>query len=304
MLGARDFTSSHGDLILDTKDGTITLTDPVSGSSSVVLSATDAAKGFTKLPQSNGPLAAVWSFASLNIPSTINVIVAINDDSVPVLAATGKITVDGTISVLGLGGPGGTTNGNGQTRQGLSNMAAGLGGTNGGGGGGGGYETAGKPGMAGGAGAAAGGMAQSIGGELVPLVPGGGGGGGGSLSGMTTGGGLGGNGGGAIALFAQLLDISGQISARGADGGPPTVSGAGGGGGGSGGGILLAADTINFRTGNTLDANGGKGLNGGGDGGNGWINIFATMTPTGFTATPMDAATPIVAAKQITKFPQ
>lgn len=108
------------------------------------------------------------------------------------------------------------------------------------------------------------------------------GGGGGTGSGSAPGG----DGAGAIYIWADDIDIDGNITFRGDKGGVATIRP---GGGGSGGGILLKGDTVDVS--GVLDASGGDGGDGnggcndcGGGGGGGRIKIFYG-TSLGFTGT-------------------
>ena len=131
----------------------------------------------------------------------------------------------------------------------------------------------------------------------------------------------GGKGGGAILIFANQVNVSGQITADGANGNrsmDPINYGKGGAGGGAGGSLLLVSNTANIGN-NLVTAVGGSGgaaYSGGYDGGNGGagririqyfnslsgtanpvasVNQFPTSTPT-LTPTGTSTHTPTVTA--------
>ena len=152
--------------------------------------------------------------------------------------------------------------------------------THGGGGGGGGFGGAGghgahhlgEPGIAG--------PEHGTAGAPYVVGPLGSGAGGGGTS-CADDGEAGGFGGGSIFLSADVIDITGTLTANGTNGVSPTGTG-GGGGGGSGGSIVLVAQavtgsgTLSARGGDGADASGGV-AGGGGGGGGGRIKIVSQV---------------------------
>lgn len=273
-LAAPNLAGMSGTLTLDPGTGEIRLdTTVIVGTSSIGFDT-----GFTKLAQLDGPPLSMWSFADLTIPTGINIVVAANNPTVPVLAATNKLIVGGDIDLAGRGGDAGAP-GQGGGNVFSMTKTGGSAGTGGGGGGGGGYGTMG--GQGGGAGGGAGGGILGDA-DIIPVHSGAGGGGG-----SGTGASAGGAGGGTIVLLARELSIAGKLNCGGQSPVPATGNG-GGGGGGSGGGILLSADTVSFMSGHVLDVSGGVGAAGagtggkGGDGGAGriWIGSLNTIVGT------------------------
>jgi hypothetical protein len=206
--------------------------------------------------QGNGPELCVKTASSI----TINRDIRFSGTRPIVLLATGSISVT-SAGKLDLAEGAGANTGtcmppmqNGQDNT-ASSANAGAGG-----GGGGAFGSAGGGGGAGENGAAGGTGGVAVG---ATYIRGGcrGGNGGRSSSGA---GGSGGNGGGGIYLIAGAsISIAGGINASGG-GGSGGANKAGGGGGGSGGLIGLDAPTVSIS--GTLFANGGGGGEGGGDG--------------------------------------
>ncbi|KXK26045.1 MAG: hypothetical protein TR69_WS6001001338 [candidate division WS6 bacterium OLB20] len=175
------------------------------------------------------------------------------------------------------------------------------------GGGGGGYATAGEKGQmnyqsctTAGYGASGGGTYGDA--ELTVLI-GGSGGGGGGTDGPPPDGGLGlgqngGAGGGALRINANVIDITGTVSARGGNGTdliPVSDEESGAGGGGSGGAIWINAETLENN--GSIIATGGTGgvssVDGthGGDGGDGRIKITTSSLTGSGTVLPAPGAT-------------
>ncbi len=205
----------------------------------------------------------IFSFRSLRIRSGAHVRVV--GSRIPVFAAQGNISVEGTLDVSaapdGTGGPGGYDGGS-QGGRGFG-PGAGSSGLIGplrvqeGGGGGAGFGATGGPG--GPTSTAQGGQAGSPYGnpKLDPIVGGSGGGSGARGDQSIPGGG--GGGGGAIALMSLTgvaVLTEGAVLAQGG-GGFGGGTGDAGGGGGSGGGILIAAPQVQLL--GLLAANGGAG---------------------------------------------
>ena len=195
-----------------------------------------------------------------------------------VLAATGTITIDGTVSVSSGFSAGAGSNHPGCTYPRAPAVSAG----GNGGGAGGTFGTAGGDGAFGGSDGAVGGMASAVVAPDVNDVRGGCRG----QAGAATVPAPGGDGGGAVWIVSEseiLVGARGLVLAAGAGGGggPINVVGGGGGGGGSGGLIGLGAPTV--TVGGTLAANGGAGGGGGGDTGEGSPGNIGTNTLVGST---------------------
>ncbi len=265
-LGARDLSGHTGTLTLNTLSGVITLSDsadPIVG---------PGTPGFSVVPQpSGGPPLAIWNFTDLTIPAGVDV--ALSElVGVPVLAATGTISIDGDVKLSPDGEVGGNPGLNGKMVLGTPASGGGASGA-GAGGGGAGYATAGHTGDGTGAGAAGAAYGTET---LSPLYFGAGGGGGNGPSGS---GGAGGGGGGALALFGReisiggILDVSGELVGHSGKIPTPPMP-AGGGGGGAGGSLLISANTVTLKVGHKLRALGGgfgMGAGGGGNGGAGEV---------------------------------
>lgn len=234
----------------------------------------------------------VFHFTTIHIRSNITVRFTANASNTPVfLAATGNISIEGTIDISGRdyfygtpgpGGGAGGTNGFGyQAGENGQGPGAGYGGplsTNCGyalsclgcNGGGAGHAT---PGAI--ATCDRGGNCPAMGGPsvpraiLLPGVSGGGGSGGGGGNGIYTwevpvAGGQGGGGGGALQLATPgHLSITGRILANGAHAGSAYANGlnffAGTGGGGAGGNVELYAGTLSLGSGALVEVRGGAG---------------------------------------------
>jgi hypothetical protein len=264
-------------VLLDTDSGSITVHDDTGG---VVLSfrlpivGLDPDSGVYFVTQVQGtdlPDLGLFGMRSLTVPAGVTV-VGIGSHGL-VLAASGAIRVEGTLSVAGGGAPwrdgpgaGGGAGGGASPPARGTGLGGGRVGRDGGmpavtstGGGGAGF---------GGAGGAGGAVAALIGGPggavygenvIEPLRGGSGGGAGGATAGNA---GAGGHGGGALEVVsATSIDVTGAITAGGSGGRGGTTAGAlsagPGGGGGSGGAILLEAPVI--RVSGVLAANGGAG---------------------------------------------
>lgn len=220
----------------------------------------------------------IFNFTTIDIPSDATLRFARNAANTPVvLAATGDVTIDGSINISGnhfsgVAGPGGGDGGSAGNGSGAGLPGDGpspgqggpsVGGSNvGNGGGGGGMAT---PGLTAtsrtnsnpGPGGLAIGFAGPIGGS------GGGGGSGATIFGVAVDGGVGGGAGGGL-----LITTPGQITLNGAilaDGGHAgwafsNLFGYGGpGGGGSGGNIMLEADSVTLGASAVISALGGAG---------------------------------------------
>jgi len=210
---------------------------------------------------------AVFSFDSLTVDTGATILwvnrpVALLSASDLVFAGTIRAWgIQGSPNGFGGGGYGGGYRGGDGNRDG---GGYGGGGSSGYGGGGGGYGGDGGGGYSSGGGA-------SYGDLFLVLDAGCGGGGGGGAGG--------GGGGGAMEIGALgSLNVSGEISAYGGQGGYGLDSDAGG--GGSGGGVLLHGNIVDLMTTSRLDAAGGDGGQtlsnedaGGGGGGGGRIAI-------------------------------
>jgi hypothetical protein len=162
------------------------------------------------------------------------------------------------------------------------------------GGGGGGYGTGGEDGFyEGGDDYPPGQGGELYGDSLLTTLPLGSGGGGGHSLFVTPSfpyySGDGGRGGGSIMIFANLIDISnGYLYCNGADGtirGGHFTSGIGG-GGGSGGSVHLAGNVVTAGAGQHIQALGGEGATGAGNGGVGRIRIDYLNSFTGTTNPP------------------
>lgn len=301
MLGDLDLTGVSGVVRCNTETGEMTL----DGTGVPIIDT--GRMGFTRVTQADGPPAAVWSFRDLVIPSTVTLKPSSSSVSVLVLAATGRMSIDGTIAWAGYGGFGGLAGTAGQSRGASVAGGGGAYGTDGSGGGGGGHVVVGVKG----GGVAPGASGAAYGTNDLRIVHfGAGGGGGGNANG-----GLGGNGGGAVALFASELVVRGRIDVSGLTADPGGSGVAGGGGGGSGGSLLLGGGTITLdATGlggaAQLVATGGRGgsagAGGGFAGGDGAAGRIYLATPTlsvaGGTISAMPA--PLVSPNAITTFPR
>jgi len=229
------------------------------------------------------------NFTSMEVPAGVELAFISHASNPPVcILAQSTITIAGTLNVSGengqdggvggssgggKGGPGGFKGGNGELTE-IGRSGAGLGpgyGAGGGAGGvssgdGGSYATLGQRGTTGIRGDLYGQAA------LLPILGGSGGGGGrGTSTGSVAGGG--GGGGGAAKLAAdEKVIVTGEIRARGGNGGH------GGGGGGSGGAVRVISDEISGP--GTINAGAGSGgtgiggiVNPGGVGGLGRIRL-------------------------------
>lgn len=221
----------------------------------------------------------VFNFTTIDVPLGQTLRFARNAGNTPVvLAATGTITIAGTIDVSagnfnGVAGPGGGDGG--AAGNGPQAGADGAGPAPGAGGG---FPASLKPGNAGGGGAmATDGLVASqftntepgAGGAAIgfPGPVGGSGGGGGSgwiFFGVELGGGVGGGGGGGLLITTPgEIVLNGSILANGGHAGWAfaNIGGFGGpGGGGSGGNVMLEADgTITLGTSASVQARGGAG---------------------------------------------
>jgi hypothetical protein len=246
------------------------------------------------------------------------------DGGVVAFYASGIVDVSGTISADGAGWRGGVAsssnadyvfNGQGESEAGdgsfrlsTSGAANGTGGGAGCGqsaGGGGAHVTAGVNGTQQGcyqacpsgtqsrAGAAAG-----AGSALLRF--GGGGGASGSHNGQNRNGAAGGAGGGAIFIVGNTIDVSGIVSANGADGVDgyrASTQPIGGGGGGAGGTIRLVGDNVALGVGGVAAVGGIGGINASqqscspsGVGGNGGDGLVVTVGNTTGSATPAAVA--------------
>ena len=238
--------------------------------------------GVAQANESGKVIAAVFTFASVNIPS--GVAVTVTGSRPLVICSKADITIGASISVSGkdsngnaanAGGPGGS--GGGAAMAAGATLVAGKGA--------GGPETAINHGGGGGGygGAGGNGTGSAIGGAIYGDLPitdlYGGAGGGGARGGSSTG--AGGGGGGAIELSAiGAVNIpGGSILADGGNVGSTTETG----GGGSGGAIIISAGTtVNINSG-TLSAMGGGGntqptyFNGGGGGGR--VAVYGVCSP-------------------------
>lgn len=177
--------------------------------------------------------------------------------------ASGTTTINGTLTVTGIGFMGGAGNfandgyqGEGQVGTGSistnANGNAGGGGRSGyddgGGGGGGANGSDGNNGQSGSGGlnqGAAGQRGLTAGSADLSVAPfGGGGGAGGGRNGWA--GGSGGQGGGLTLINSKSISVNGAVHANGADGASFSTVFGGGGGGGAGGSILLRGQTISL----------------------------------------------------------
>ncbi|PIS04710.1 MAG: hypothetical protein COT81_04980, partial [Candidatus Buchananbacteria bacterium CG10_big_fil_rev_8_21_14_0_10_42_9] len=208
---------------------------------------------------------ATWTtdknFTSLTVQSGHTITV----EPQVVIKVQGDVVIDGTFSAKGQGYRGG------RSRLCCSEAGSGPGGGGGGalinfpaatgGGGGGGYA---EVGQGGGDAIAspAGGGGEIYGNDLLEAIDkGSGGGSGGSVYNIESGGG-GGYGGGIIQLFAQNIDINGEINVDGNDGGDghtATNIYTGGGGGGAGGSIFIKALNVADLGTSLVHADGGQG---------------------------------------------
>jgi hypothetical protein len=233
--------------------------------------------GFAHLSQSSGPAVALWNFRDVTIPAGVILKPSSSSASVPVLAATGTMSIAGTIDWSGYGGLGaGPGAGGGNRASGVSSGGGAAYGTDGSGGGGAGYTA--KGGLGGGiAPGSAGAIYGSTDLHIVHFGSGGGGGGNGS-------GGVGGNGGGALVLLAQSLTLAGKLDVSALDGSPGSGGVAGGGGGGSGGSLLISTNSLLLDSGHQLSAALGKGgqpsTGGGFGGGDGSVGRVFIATPS------------------------
>jgi len=246
--------------------------------------------------QTGGPEIAVFDFTTLNLPAGVTL--TVEGARAGAIAATGDVTIAGTLVVTATGGAGGIAPspvdgtggvpaqgpgaggpGQGPGRMILSNTPSyGLWPLYGPGGGGSGAAGNGLPGsesnrildvdgatwqLAGGAA----GSAYITGGSL-PLRGGSGGGSGGGFRDPDTNtyirGGTGGNGGGALLVdTAGSLAISGNVTADGSVGTPQDYGWGGGGGGGGGGYLAFQVDGILVvEGGGRVSAEGGVGGSG------------------------------------------
>jgi hypothetical protein len=233
------------------------------------VSTDDCTGGSVVAQASAGPDLCVFHYSDITVPA--DAVVTFVGHRIPVLVATGSISLEGTIDVSAKGprpGPG---------ASGLALVVRGASGDSGtgAGAGGGGHLTAGGSG-----GTAAGTSTSEAGGAaggnpaLSPISGGGFGGIGGrpcvNLC-PTPLDSRGGAGGGAIEMVGcQSLTIGAAAMINAGGGGgpggdPPTVDKppGGGDGGGAGGSILLEAPVLNLPSGATLVANGGGGGGGG-----------------------------------------
>jgi RHS repeat-associated protein/uncharacterized repeat protein (TIGR01451 family) len=219
-------------------------------------------KNYTSVTLQNGGWISMPSYSQGGGSLTFHV-----QGTVSVCSGCG-ISADGKGPVGGAGGA--TPNGTGGSGSGNGPGTGGTSGTNnGGGGGGGGHVWGGSAGGGGGLlngnGGAGGGSysAQDLSDSSNLLnVMGSGGAGGGSSAAQA--GGAGGSGGGFIHIYANFIDVQGQISASGANGSPgvgnvANNAGGGGGGGGSAGSVWLSAPTITTRSGGGVFASGSGG---------------------------------------------
>ncbi|MDD2823524.1 MAG: MerR family DNA-binding transcriptional regulator [Candidatus Daviesbacteria bacterium] len=235
------------------------------------------------------------NFTTINIDAgkilTFNGPYAATTYYIPIIKATGNVTITGTINLDGKGYRGGGSS----CVAGVSNNGIGPGSGEGGrfytnnrgGGGGGGY------GGGGGKGAGAGASGEAAGGTTyVTSEPGSGGG-----SGLNSPANYhcanrnnaGGAGGGGIKLSSSgSITVSGSITANGAAANTPPETDIGVGGGGSGGKIWFQAAILDIQAGAVVTVIGGKGAdastgaggNGGGGGGGGVITIEYTSSFT------------------------
>ncbi len=217
----------------------------------------------------------VFNFTTIHVTSALSF--ARNAANTPVvLAATGDVLIDATISVSagnfnGVGGPGGGDGG----ARGVGNEP-GLAGDGLGAGEGGAATASGLGNAGGGAGNATPGLQASQytnsqpgapGGALAfAYPPGGSGGGGGSgavFFGVPLDGGVGGGGGGGIVITTPgSITVNGAILADGGHAGwgfANVFASAGGGGGGSGGAIVLEGGSVTLTAAARLSAQGGAG---------------------------------------------
>ncbi|MEK7525054.1 MAG: hypothetical protein AAB548_01640 [Patescibacteria group bacterium] len=162
--------------------------------------------------------------------------------------------------------------------------------SNGAGGGGGAYGTAGGAGANSSGGNKGGGAGATYGvADLTTkLFPGSGGGGGGNEQNGPSG--NGGNGGGIIAIYADSITVTGQISSNGTNA-TAAYNTAGGGGGGAGGSILLNGKNLILGA-NLTKATGGTGSAGpkGGQGGSGGVGRISVRYKTDGTGTTTPAS--------------
>ena len=227
----------------------------------------------------NGQPVWVWSFADLVIPGTA--VVSFTGSNAGALISQGDLVVNGTISGLTGGWPGGPTAGSDGSGPG-----AGQGGTGEAGGGGAGYGgVGGAGGVGGGSGGGAAGVTYGVTDLSDDLFGGSGGGAGGTDTATVP---EGGGGGGAIELVALgAITINNAVDANGAAGVSSVVLaifGQDGGGGGAGGALLLNAPFTALN--GTVSAVGGNGAHGktvwcgidpgygGGGGGGGRVAVF------------------------------
>lgn len=298
VLGDLDLSKVSGTVHCNTETGEMIVD---AGSVSVVHA---GQAGFAHLSQSGGPPVAVWNFRDVTIPAGVVLKPSSSSVSALVLAATGTMTIAGTIDWSGYGGLGGGPGlGGGNRQSGVPSAGGGAYGTDGSGGGGAGYATSGTAG----GGVAPGSAGMSYGTmDLAVLHFGSGGGGGGNA-----GGGAGGNGGGAVALLGRSIVLSGKIDVSALDGAPGGSGVSGGGGGGSGGSLLVSTDNLLLDTGHQLSAKlghgGAAGAGGGFAGGDGAMGRIYVATPSlAVTGGGPPNSTPqaIVSASTLTAFPR
>jgi hypothetical protein len=285
--------SAAGVLSLNADNGEIRFSP--SGAASMIMFAAGQS-GFRHLTQpSGGPPMGLWNFTTVNIPAGVSVVPAGTGNSLTAIAASTTMLVRASVDWRGFGGSGGAAHMAGGARDSGVRSGGGSGGddASGSGGGGAGYLNDGATG-----GGTSPGMPGAHYGDvdLRPVHAGSGGGGGGGLSGAVPG--AGGLGGGALILLGHSITIGGTINVSGNPGksaDPSSTATAGGGGGGSAGSILVSADAVTLENGHSLIARGGRhgdgaaSGQGGGDGSDGRIAVFGTLTFTG-GATSISAA--------------
>ena len=232
-------------------------------------------------------------------------------EGILLFAATGTVTITGTITGNGIDGVDLTANGEtgnqggyrgGQSHEGsnaeqgegtsgdrgtVSTAANGNGGggstsTGEGGGGGGGNGTAGSTGSSGGPGTGGGTSGAA---ELTTITSGGAGGGGGGGGGTEQGSGA--NGGGIVFAFANDFATPNSITLNGGTGGQGDTRN--GGGGGAGGSFILECKTATLGS-SAITATAGSGTHDGGNGGAGRIAIHYGLSFTGTTNPTIDSS--------------